>query len=123
MNYSNQAAMGDFEYELTEEGQKRAHWHAERCTYCGAAPVPLEDYIASVEQQSIRKARPKLPDLCKAFGDLLAPARRRSARSARPSMPAAACSCMASRATARRASPSGVIRAVSQTSGFRARSR
>jgi predicted ATPase with chaperone activity len=71
VNYSNQAAMGDFEYELTEDGQQRAQWHAGRCTYCGAAPVPLEEYIASVEAQSIRKVRPKLADLCAAFGDLL----------------------------------------------------
>jgi predicted ATPase with chaperone activity len=71
VNYCNQAAMGDFEYELTEEGHKRAQWHAERCTYCGSAPVPLEEYIASIERQSIRKARPKLPDLCAAFDDLL----------------------------------------------------
>jgi predicted ATPase with chaperone activity len=71
VNYSNQAAMGDFEYELTAEGQKRAQWHAGRCTFCGAAPVMLGDYIASVERQSIRKLRPKLPDLCAAFDDLL----------------------------------------------------
>ena len=71
VNYSNQATVGDFEYDLTDEGQKRAQWHAARCTYCGAAPVPLSDYIASVERQSIRKLRPKLPDFCTAFGDLL----------------------------------------------------
>ncbi|HEX5103344.1 MAG TPA: AAA family ATPase, partial [Pirellulaceae bacterium] len=73
VNYSNQAAMGDFEYELTEEGGKRAQWHLGRCTYCGAAPVPLEDYIASIRRQSIRNMRPKLPDLCAAFADLLLP--------------------------------------------------
>ena len=71
VNYSNQATMGDFEYELTEDGHKRANWHAGRCTFCGAAPVQLDDYIASVERQSIRKLRPKLPDLCAAFADLL----------------------------------------------------
>jgi predicted ATPase with chaperone activity len=71
LNFSNQAAMGDFEYELTDDGQKRAQWHASRCTYCGAAPVQLESYIASVRAQSIRKVRPKLPDLCAAFSDLL----------------------------------------------------
>ena len=71
LNYSNQATMGDFEYELTDDGQKRAQWHAGRCTYCGAAPVQLESYIVSVRAQSIRKLRPKLPDLCAAFSDLL----------------------------------------------------
>lgn len=71
LSYSNQATLGDFEYDLTEEGQKRAHWHAARCTYCGAAPVPLEDYIASVEKQSVRKVKPKLAELTRAFNDLM----------------------------------------------------
>ena len=70
VNYKNQATMGDFEYELTEDGQRKARWFIERCTYCGAAPVPMDDYVASVERQSIRKVRPKLPDLCAAFSDL-----------------------------------------------------
>ena len=74
VGYSNQAAMGDFEYDLTEDGQKKARWLTDRCTYCGAAPVPLQDYIASVDRQSSRKVKPKLADLCAAFADLsLAP--------------------------------------------------
>ena len=56
---SNDGAVGDFEYELTEEGERKAHWHAERCTFCGAAPVPMDAYIASVERQSIRKLKPQ----------------------------------------------------------------
>ena len=56
VNYKNQATMGDYEYELTEDGRKKARWHAERCTYCGAAPVPLREYIAS--SNGSRSARP-----------------------------------------------------------------
>jgi predicted ATPase with chaperone activity len=67
----NKGGMGDFEYELTQDGHQRAHWHAERCTYCGAAPVPLDAYIASVQQQSIRKVKLRLTDLCAAFEDLI----------------------------------------------------
>ena len=75
LNYKGQATMGDFEYDLTDEGEKKGRWYASRCTYCGAAPVPLRDYIAAVEKQSIKKARPKLPDLCSALSDLsLSPA-------------------------------------------------
>ena len=75
VTYKSQAAMGDFEHELTEEGEAKARWYVERCTYCGAAPVPLKDYVAGVEKQSIRKSRPKLPDLCAAYDDLtLSPA-------------------------------------------------
>jgi hypothetical protein len=73
VNYKSQAPMGDFEHELTLEGEAKARWHVERCTYCGAVPVSLKEYVAAVEKQSIRKARPKLPDLCAAFSDLLLP--------------------------------------------------
>lgn len=73
LNYKGQATVGDFEYDLTDEGEKRARFHLERCTYCGAAPVPLKDYIASIERQSVRKSKPMLPDLCAAFSDLLLP--------------------------------------------------
>ncbi len=73
LSYKGQATVGDFEYDLTDEGDKRARFYLERCTYCGAAPVPLKDYIISIEQQSVRKSRPRLPDLCAAFNDLLMP--------------------------------------------------
>ena len=70
INYKSQAAMGDFEHELTAEGEAKARWYVERCTYCGAAPVPLKDYLRGVEQQSVRRSKPKLADLCAAFADL-----------------------------------------------------
>jgi predicted ATPase with chaperone activity len=73
VSYKSQAAMGDFEYELTDDGQRKARWEIERCTYCGAAPVPLDEYIASVERQSVRKARPKLPSVAAALADLTLP--------------------------------------------------
>ena len=71
LRLSNEGAVGDFEYELTDDGQRKAHWYAERCTFCGAAPVPLGAYVASVEHQSIRKLKPQLPDVCNAFSDLM----------------------------------------------------
>ena len=70
LNYKSQGTMGDFVYELTDEGEQKARWYASRCTYCGSAPVPLREYVAAVEKQSIKKARPKLPDLCAALADL-----------------------------------------------------
>lgn len=73
VNYKSQASMGDFEHELTEEGEKRARWYVDRCTYCGSAPVPLREYIRSIERQSIKKVRPKLSDLMNAFSDLSLP--------------------------------------------------
>ncbi len=70
VNYKSQASMGDFEHELTDEGEKRARWYADACTYCGSAPVPLRDYVESVEKQSVKRVRPSLSELCHAFADL-----------------------------------------------------
>jgi len=71
LTISNEGAMGDFEYDLTDDGRKRAHWHNERCTYCGAAPVPLDAYIASVGAQSLRKQQIRLPQVCRALSELM----------------------------------------------------
>ncbi len=73
VNYKGQAAMGDFEYELTDDGQRKAQREVARCTYCGAAPVPLDEYIASVARQSVRKARPKLAQVAAALAELTLP--------------------------------------------------
>ena len=67
------AAMSDYEYELSQAGFERARRFTEQCTYFGAAPVALEDYLASIEKQSIRNIRPRMPHLRMAFEDLLLP--------------------------------------------------
>jgi hypothetical protein len=69
--YRGSARMNDYEYQLTEMGRERARRLAEHCTYFGAAPVSLEDYIISVSKQSLTTQRPSLADLQRAFGDLL----------------------------------------------------
>jgi predicted ATPase with chaperone activity len=73
VNYKAQASMGDFDHELTEEGEKRARWYVDRCTYCGSAPVPLREYIRSIERQSVKRARPTTKDLANAFSELSLP--------------------------------------------------
>ena len=73
LTISNHGAMGDFEYDLTEDGRQRAHWHSDRCTYCGAAPVPLDAYISSIAEQSLRRQKVRLPDICRALQDLMLP--------------------------------------------------
>src|SRR3954471_8903379 len=42
---SSSAQLGDFMYSLTEQGRQRAKACVDQCTFLGAAPVPLEDYI------------------------------------------------------------------------------
>lgn len=65
------AALSDYEYELSAAGQELARRYASQCTYFGVAPVRFDDYVDSVERQSIRLARPTLSRLCEAFSDLL----------------------------------------------------
>ena len=36
-------------------------------------PVPLDDYIASIQHQSLRKLKVRLPDICRALADLMLP--------------------------------------------------
>lgn len=65
------APMNDFQYELTELGRERARRLAQHCSYFGAAPVALAEYIAAVEAQSLTKQHPSAESLRRAFADLL----------------------------------------------------
>ncbi|MEN6458181.1 MAG: AAA family ATPase [Thermoguttaceae bacterium] len=65
------APMNDFLYQLSDLGRERGRRYAQHCTYFGAAPVALSDYIASVEAQSVNRQQPTADDLRRAFGDLL----------------------------------------------------
>lgn len=69
--YKASAPMSDYEYELTTAGLERAHRFNKRCTYFGAAPVAMNDYVESVRQQSVRRERPTLANLRQAFSDLM----------------------------------------------------
>jgi predicted ATPase with chaperone activity len=64
------AQLGDFVYTLTDQGRQRAKSVMEQCSYLGAAPVPLDDYIVSVEAQTIRAEAPQKRHLQKAFADI-----------------------------------------------------
>ena len=65
------APMNDFVYQLTDLGRERARRLSLHCTYFGAAPVSLEDYVASVRAQSLVGQHPTPDDLSRAFGGLL----------------------------------------------------
>jgi hypothetical protein len=69
--YKSSTALNDYVYSLTEVGRERARRYGQHCTYFGAAPVSLEDYVASVRAQSIEQQHPTQRDLEKAFHDLL----------------------------------------------------
>jgi len=68
--YRKTAAAGDYEYMLTDTGNERARRYMASCTYADAAPVQLEDYIASVAAQTLSRHRISVEHLNEAFFDL-----------------------------------------------------
>lgn len=64
------APFNDYYYCLTENGRERAAALLRNCSYTGPAPVPLLDYVMSVEAQTIRDERPRRAQLMRAFGDI-----------------------------------------------------
>lgn len=69
--FKGSATMGDYEYTVTEMGRERARRFTEECTYFGAAPVCLRDYLEAMARQSIAKQHATVDDLKEAFGDLI----------------------------------------------------
>jgi predicted ATPase with chaperone activity len=69
--YRGSAPMNDYVYQLTDLGRERARRMMEHCTYFGAAPVSLFDYVASVKAQSLEGQHPSEQDLKNAFSDIL----------------------------------------------------
>jgi predicted ATPase with chaperone activity len=65
--HTGSAPLNDYNYALTDQGRERAQVYTHSCAYVGPAPVPLEDYVNSVEAQSIRAESPKRQQLAKAF--------------------------------------------------------
>jgi hypothetical protein len=65
--HKGQGHLNDYYYALTEEGATRARAAMQACGYVGPVPVPLEDYIVSVEAQSIRAEAARREQLEAAF--------------------------------------------------------
>jgi predicted ATPase with chaperone activity len=65
--HQGQGTLGDYCYALTEQGLARARAAMQACSYVGPVPVPLDDYVMSVEAQTIRAEAPKREQLAAAF--------------------------------------------------------
>jgi predicted ATPase with chaperone activity len=65
--HAGSAPFNDYYYSLTNQGRSRATAFLESCAYVGPAPVPLMDYIISVEAQSITAEAPGPEKLVEAF--------------------------------------------------------
>ena len=59
LSHASATAINDYVYVLTEKGLQHAQSCMENCAYVGPAPVPLEDYVTSVEAQSVRVESPQ----------------------------------------------------------------
>ena len=71
LGYIGQGAMNDYVCKLTELGRERGRRFSETCSFFGATPVPFEQYIQSIQSQTINEQNPTLSDLQRAFSDLL----------------------------------------------------
>ncbi len=70
LSHTGAAQMGDYYYTLTDQGRDWAKNAMGACAYVGSAPVPLDDYITSIDAQTIRAEAPKREQLEEAFSDI-----------------------------------------------------
>lgn len=68
--YTSSAPLNDHNYCLTEEGRERTQSLMQACAYVGPAPVPLREYVRSVQAQTIRGESPRRDRLQQAFADI-----------------------------------------------------
>ena len=68
--YKGAAPANDYAYQLAPRGGERAAIHSEQCTYFGAAPVSMPEYVAGVAAQSVRNQHPNAAELRQAFADM-----------------------------------------------------
>ena len=70
LTHKGGAPLNDFYYSLSDQGREYTQLLHDACSYHGPAPVPLSDYITSVDAQTIRAEAPKREQLEKAFRDI-----------------------------------------------------
>lgn len=71
IDLSGTTSTGDSEFVVTDAGRIRGRTYYDECTYFGAAPVTLQDYVKSVKAQSIAGQVVTSDELRHAFKDLL----------------------------------------------------
>lgn len=70
VTHAGSSSFNDYVYALTDEGRARAQSFHTECSYVGPAPVPLMDYIISVEAQAIGDEPIRRAELVDAFQDI-----------------------------------------------------
>lgn len=71
LSHTGSAPLNDCVYVLTDQGRQHARSEMEACAYVGPAPVPLDDYLMSVEAQTMRAESPKQSKLSQAFSKIV----------------------------------------------------
>ena len=71
--YQGTVGVNDFEYILSETGRQKALLAREQSNYIGTAPVDFQEYLESIEKQSIENEQPGLNELEEAFEGLVLP--------------------------------------------------
>lgn len=70
MTHVGSAPLNDYVYSLTEMGRERAKALLRASGYVGPVPVPLGDYITSIDAQTISAESPRREHLERAFKDI-----------------------------------------------------
>ncbi len=70
MAHTGSAPLNDYYYTLTDQGRARAQTFMEACSYVGPSPVPLVEYVLSVDAQTVRAEAPRQSQLEQAFHDI-----------------------------------------------------
>jgi predicted ATPase with chaperone activity len=70
LTHKGSLPLGDYIYVLTERGRELSQHLNDACAYRGPAPVPLNDYITSVDAQTITAEAPRREQLEQAFRDI-----------------------------------------------------
>jgi predicted ATPase with chaperone activity len=68
--HTGSAPLNDYHYNLTDQGRDRTQAWMKACSYIGPAPIPLADYVLSVEAQTIRSEAPRRARLEQAFSEI-----------------------------------------------------
>ncbi|HMP78490.1 MAG TPA: AAA family ATPase [Pirellulaceae bacterium] len=71
IGHKGAAPGSDYVYELTPKGAEQARMAIKRGTYCGAAPVSIEQYEQAMLRQSVRKLTPPLRRILAAYQDMI----------------------------------------------------
>jgi predicted ATPase with chaperone activity len=71
IGYRGSAVANDYIYQLTPEGFEQARLTMNRCTYCGSAPVAIEQYCQAMTLQSIRRHSPTFASIKQSLSELV----------------------------------------------------